>query len=80
MIEFLFSLLPLFIISLAQAVGVFFLAPRLGRNRIVWTILTLIPLVNFLFMVYVMFQVIFAILDRLDTLDRQLGQPKAAAQ
>ncbi|MDA8232525.1 MAG: hypothetical protein M0006_14410 [Magnetospirillum sp.] len=54
------------------AVGVFFLAPRLGKNRAVWTILCLIPVVNVIFLLYVSFRVVFCVLDRLDDIQGRL--------
>ena len=47
------------------AIGNAGLARRLGKNTALWVILTLVPGVNFVFMYYVMYQVIYGILDRL---------------
>ena len=55
--------IPFFIISIAFAIGNGYLAPRLRKNSLLWVILSLIPLVNFFFGIYVVYQVIFAVLD-----------------
>ena len=62
------ALLPLIIISIPFAIGNYFLAGRLGRNKIFWVVLTLIPVVNFIFVYYVVYVVVFHILDKLETL------------
>ncbi len=43
----LISLLPLMFMSLAIAIGSYFLAKEKGRNTLKWTILGAIPMVNF---------------------------------
>jgi hypothetical protein len=53
------------ILCIFLAIGNYALAPRLGKNKIVWGILGIIPIVNFVFLYYVLYQVIFGILDRL---------------
>ena len=40
----------------------------MGRNKILWVVLTLIPIVNFVFLYYVMYSVLLYILDRLNAL------------
>lgn len=62
------SFLPLILISIPFAIGNYFLAERMGRNKILWVILTLLPIVNFLFMYYVIYVVILYILDKLNGL------------
>jgi hypothetical protein len=59
-LEFLLSIL----FAIPFAIGNGYLAPRLGKNVAVWVILTLIPLVNFFFAIYVLYKIIFALLDR----------------
>ncbi len=46
------------------AIGNGYLATRLGKSAAVWVILTLIPIINYLFGIYVLYKVIFAVLDR----------------
>lgn len=57
------------------ALGNYFIADRMGRNKALWVILTLVPLINFVFMYYVMFAVIVYVLDKLNTL---AGSPETA--
>ncbi len=57
--------IPLLVASIPFAIGNWYLAPRLGKNAFLWVILSLIPLVNFFFGVYVAYQVIFGILDQM---------------
>jgi hypothetical protein len=59
------AFLPMLIIMLPYAIGTYFLAPRLGGNQVVWVILAIIPLVNFVFFPYVMFKTLFFIIDNL---------------
>jgi hypothetical protein len=56
------QLLPVLLISVPFAIGNGYLASRLGRNALIWVILSLIPLVNF---IYVAYHVVFFIVDRL---------------
>lgn len=53
------------VLPVCYAVGMYFLAPRLGARRPLWVVLALIPYVNWLFEIYVAFKVIFLILDNL---------------
>jgi hypothetical protein len=50
------------------AVGNAGLARRLGKNTTLWIVLSLVPGVNVFFMYYVMYQVMYGILDRLPPL------------
>jgi hypothetical protein len=59
--------LPLFVfllVSIPFAIGNGYLAPRLGKSAAIWVILTLIPIINSFFAIYVFYKVIFAVLDR----------------
>ncbi len=47
------------------AIGNYFIAKRLGKSKAAWVILTLIPGVNFIFLYYMIYQIIYGILDRL---------------
>ena len=47
------------------AMGNYALARRLGKNKVLWAVLTLIPGVNVIFLYYVFYQVIYGVLDRL---------------
>lgn len=59
-------LIVLTMFYLPLAIGNYFVAERMGRNRVVWVVLTLIPFVSFVFLYYVMFSVVVYILDRLN--------------
>jgi hypothetical protein len=59
-------MVSLFFIPLA--IGNYFLAGRLGRNPVLWAVLTVIPVVNFVFLYVAMYRVVFYVLDRLNEL------------
>jgi hypothetical protein len=61
----LFYLGTILILGIFLAIGNAGLARRLGKSQAIWVILTLVPGVNFVFMYYVMYQIIYGILDRL---------------
>jgi hypothetical protein len=61
----LIQFVPLLLLSIPFAIGNGYLAARLGRNALVWVIVSLIPLVNYVFFIYVGYQVVFFIVDRL---------------
>jgi hypothetical protein len=70
-----FQLMPFLILSvlaIPMAVGVGYLAKRLNKNVVLWVVLTLIPVVNFIFAYVVMFKVIYAVLDRLNDLTERM--------
>ncbi len=56
---------PLFILGIPFAIGNGFLAPRMGQSATIWVILSLIPIVNYFFAVYVTYKVVFYVIDRL---------------
>jgi hypothetical protein len=66
------SFLPLLIIFVGLAIGNYFIAGRMGRNKILWVVLTLIPIVNFIFMYYVIYAVILYVLDKLNRVAERL--------
>jgi hypothetical protein len=53
------------VLPVCYAIGMYFLAPRLNANRLLWVVLALVPYVNWLFEIYVGFKVVFLILDNL---------------
>jgi uncharacterized BrkB/YihY/UPF0761 family membrane protein len=63
-IPFLFLL----ILSVFLAIGVYFLAKKMGKNAVLWAILTIIPIVNYVFLFYVAFQFAYYILDSLNAI------------
>ncbi len=74
MMQLLGLALPLIIFSLPLAIGNFFLARRIDNAvPVQWLILTLIPIVNLIFLYYITYKVVFAILDRLNALLARKG-------
>jgi len=67
------SLLPYLILSTPLAVGNYYLAPRVGKNRTLWVILSLIPVFNFFFWGYVWYIVAIRILDYLNKISARLN-------
>jgi len=66
------SFLPfLLLTSLPFAIGAFYLAPKMGRNRWLWAIVLFLPIVNLIVVYIFFFLVLGAMLDRLNAiLDR----------
>jgi hypothetical protein len=56
---------PLLTLGIPFAIGNWFLAARIGQNATIWVILSLIPIVNYFFAVYVSYTVVFYVIDRL---------------
>ncbi len=56
------------LVGVPFAIGFYFVAGRIGRNRVLWAVLSLIPFVNYVFWIYAWFVVLLAILDRLNAL------------
>ncbi len=67
--------LPMLLIALPFAIGNYFLAQRLGQQPWLWALLTLIPIVNYFFMLYVAYMVVYAVLDRLPGRGASPGDP-----
>ena len=61
------GLLPFMLIGIPFAIGNYFLAKRIGTNEIIWVILSILPIINLIFMYYVVYKTVYAILDRLNT-------------
>lgn len=53
------------VIGIPIAFGNAFLARRLGKSAALWAILSIIPIVNFVFVYYIAYKVVYAVLDRL---------------
>jgi hypothetical protein len=60
---------------LGMAVGNGFIARRLGHSVVLWVVLSLVPVVNYFFYIYVGYAVILGILKRLDALQARLYPP-----
>jgi hypothetical protein len=65
----------LLLLWLGMAVGNGFLARKLGHNIVLWVVLSLLPVINYFFYVYVGYAVILAILKRLDAIQARLDAP-----
>ena len=61
------GLLPFMLIGIPFAIGNYFLAKRIGTNEIICVILSILPIINLIFMYYVVYKTVYAILDRLNT-------------
>jgi uncharacterized membrane protein len=67
--EIIASFVPLLLLtSLPLAIGAFYLAPKMGRNRWIWGILFLLPILNFVVIYIFLFLVAGAMLDRLNAI------------
>ena len=60
-------LLPFILIGIPFAIGNYFLAKRIGTNEIIWVLFSITPIINLMFMYYVVYKTVYAILDRLNT-------------
>ncbi|MEQ9335445.1 hypothetical protein [Thalassobaculum sp.] len=60
-------LLPMLVMAVPFAIGNYLLARRLGQTPWLWAAVTLIPVANYFFMIFVAYTVVFAVLDRLAT-------------
>lgn len=60
---------------LGMAIGNGFLARRLGHSVVLWVVLSLVPVVNYFFYLYVGYVVVLGILKRLDALQARLNPP-----
>ncbi len=80
MADTMVALVPAFTVMvlllwLGMAVGNGFIARRLGHSAVLWVALSLVPVVNYFFYVYVGYAVILRILNRLDALHARLDPP-----
>ncbi len=58
---------------IALAVGNGFIARALGKNVVLWVILSLIPIVNYFFYIYIVYAVILGILHCLNAITARSG-------
>jgi hypothetical protein len=75
------TFLPLLIwtlIGIPLAVGNAFLARRLDRSVALWVILSIIPGVNVVFFYYIVYVVVFRVLDRLSEIADRVGKTTRA--
>ena len=69
--------LPILVVMIALwialAVGNGFIARALGKHVVLWVILSLIPIVNYFFYIYIVYAVIIGILTRLNAITARSG-------
>ncbi len=69
--------LPVIIVMVALwiaiAVGNGFIARALGKHVALWVILSLIPIVNYFFYIYIVYAVVLGILHRLNAITARSG-------
>ena len=69
--------LPLLIVMIALwialAVGNGFIARALGKSVVLWVILSLIPIVNYFFYIYIVYAVILGVLYKLNSMQARMG-------
>lgn len=72
-----FPLLFLIVVGVLFAIGFAKIAGRIGRSPVLWAILSLIPLVNYIFWIYATFVILLYMLDRLNGISARLGSATA---
>jgi hypothetical protein len=69
--------LPLLVVLIALwialAVGNGFVARALGKSVVLWVILSLIPIVNSFFYIYIVYAVVLGILHKLNLIQARMG-------
>jgi hypothetical protein len=69
--------LPILVVMIALwialAVGNGFIARALGKHVVLWVILSLIPIVNYFFYIYIVYAVVLGILHRLNAIAARSG-------
>lgn len=58
---------------IALAVGNGFVARALGKHVVLWVILSLIPIVNYFFYIYIVYAVVLGVLHRLNAIAARGG-------
>ena len=61
-------LVVLIALWIALAVGNGFIARALGKHVVLWVVLSLIPIVNYFFYIYIVYAVVLGILHRLNAI------------
>ncbi len=65
--------IPALLFQIPYAIFAGALAKRLNGNTAVWVIVSLIPLVGFIFLLYVFYRVIATVLDRLNEINSKVA-------
>jgi uncharacterized membrane protein (GlpM family) len=73
-------LIPLALMSVASAIVAYHLAKDKGRNVVLWTILGIIPFINFLFILYFVGASNLRMEKKIDSLMEALKEISAVAQ
>lgn len=69
----LLALIPFLLLMFPLAIGLSLVAGRVGRNKVLWAVLSLVPVVNYFFWIYAFFVVVLHMLDRLNGITAHLG-------
>jgi hypothetical protein len=72
--SFLVSMLPLIIVSIPFTIGNYYIAKALRRSVSTWVILSLIPLINYIFFIYVAYVVVLQVIRRLEQIASALNE------
>jgi hypothetical protein len=64
----LMSLVPWLLVSIPFVIGNYMIAERLGRSRLLWLFLSIIPFANMFFNIYVFYVVIITGFDMLSSI------------
>ena len=70
--EIVGALLPIVIGQGIYAIFAGALAKRLNGNTALWVVLSLIPILGMLFLLYVFYRIVAGIIDRLDAINSKL--------
>ncbi len=65
--------IPILLFQIPYALFAGALARRLRGNTVLWVILSLIPLVGVLFMIYVFYRIVSQVLDRLEEINSKVA-------
>lgn len=69
-----FPLFAVFIaLWIALAVGNGFIARALGKQVWLWVVLSLVPIVNYFFYIYIVYSVVLGVLNRLNAIQSRTG-------
>jgi hypothetical protein len=63
------ALLPLTLLGIPVAIAAYWISPKMGARRWLWTLLLLIPVLNFFFISAFFIRIAGAILDRLNSIN-----------
>lgn len=73
-LELFVTLLPLIVISVPFAIGFYHVAKKIGRNTTAWTVLSLIPIVNYFSWIYFFFVILIWIFDKLNGIEERVAE------